>query len=168
MVIEALDRFAIERACLDVLAIHTKYSGSGSQQSFADTELKAARFVLRLLHFESQLSPGDPFHLLITTPSYLTSSVAAEGAEGEDVNNISGVNRQLFASAISNPSSSGLEDGVENSLWGSPLASFSTGEPFLLYSTQCTAVRRLFNIAQGPSSPPRSQRCATPSCSRPH
>mmetsp|Transcript_27478 Transcript_27478/g.37764 ORF Transcript_27478/g.37764 Transcript_27478/m.37764 type:complete len:1363 (-) Transcript_27478:153-4241(-) len=102
--IEVLDRFAIERACLEVLAIQSKYSGgSGGQQSFADTELKAARFVLRLLHFESQFSPTE----------------AAEGSDG-------GVSRQLFA-ASSSSSSSGPEETSENSLWGCPLLPCSTG-----------------------------------------
>ena len=51
LMVETVDRFGIEQGCLEVLNIRKMQPG------FAESELRAARAMLRLLHFDSELDP---------------------------------------------------------------------------------------------------------------
>jgi hypothetical protein len=52
-VIEQCNRYAIEQLCLEVLQIRKQHS------RFAETELRAARMLLKLLNFDAQLYPSS-------------------------------------------------------------------------------------------------------------
>jgi hypothetical protein len=51
--VESVDRFGIEHTCLEVLEIQKLQPG------FAESELRAAKAMLRLLEFDAELNPTD-------------------------------------------------------------------------------------------------------------
>ena len=51
--IESVDRFGIEHTCLEVLEIQKLQPG------FAESELRAAKAMLRLLDFDAELNPQE-------------------------------------------------------------------------------------------------------------
>ena len=50
--IESVDRYGIEQSCLEVMAIQRQQPG------FGESELRAAKAMLRLLEFDAELHPS--------------------------------------------------------------------------------------------------------------
>lgn len=72
--IENLDRFHIERNCIEVL-----YIRKDGQMDFAETEMRSARMVLRLLHFDSCINDGG------AVTSDIPTSVSYDGLSGTPI-----------------------------------------------------------------------------------
>lgn len=74
--IESVDRFGIEHSCLEVLEIQKMQPG------FAESELRAAKAMLRLLHFDAELSGEDQAAELEEGQDHHVQA-SDEGGEGE-------------------------------------------------------------------------------------
>jgi RNA 3'-terminal phosphate cyclase len=75
--VESVDRYGIEHTCLEVLEIQKLQPG------FAESELRAAKAMLRLLEFDAELNPAEAEESAGTGVGAALRTYSEDDEEGE-------------------------------------------------------------------------------------